>query len=399
MSNTINRRVFDILSSLLELNNEETSLNFIKQYSIKDLFINSITSADKKISEFLIKNGADVNQDMGWSDESKIIHVIIRNGYKELFMLLLKYGVNTTSKTKSFHTPIAISIIHRRNEIFDELLKYEKNINHVDNDGNSLLHLAVQSNNKYIVDKLLENDINIDIKNSDGMIASYYGFQNEINRNGIICRKLTVLLSSRVSAKECYDNYKDSQDEIYSFAINNNYDLVVAFLLENGCKTNTIIDKKINATDLHIAAQKGYSKIVELLLKYGADVAAKTIYFHTPISLAIQENHLQCFFILIEKEKDINHVDVSGNSLLHFATGRNTLEREEMVETLLEKGIDIDIKNKYNKLAQDGYFTGKIENYRKNVHFKFHMDNSKRFLKLAEIFKNIGIDLNKIPAD
>lgn len=382
--------ILNALKHLLILKNEGLSLNLIKQYSINDLFSAAIIHSYQTVIEFLLENGADINQILDTSNNSKPIHVVIRNGNTEIFMLLLKYGVDTTSKTPAGHTPVALSVIHRQNAIFDELLKYEKNINHVDTGGNTLLHLSAIYNNLYVVNKLLENDIDIDIKNNEGKIAANYGFQKEINKNGYICRKLTSLINANNnSAKEFYNTIK--KDDLYKYAVSNNFFQVVEFLLKNGFKTNTIIQENRNATDLHIAAENDFPQMVEVLLNNGADITARTKYKSTPISLTVQNNCPECFYILLPKEKNINHIDDDGDTLLHSAI-RNGSTPERVISNLLESGIDTEIKNNDGKLAQHYGFAKFIENYKR----KTETENSKRFLKLVEIFKNIDIDLYKI---
>ncbi|OMJ86471.1 hypothetical protein SteCoe_11963 [Stentor coeruleus] len=105
-------------------------------------------------------------------------------------------------------------------------------------------------------------------------------------------------------------------------------------------------------TLLHLAAEKGFLKICELLLDY-SDTSQLNSYNNTssqPLHLACKENHLQIVQLFIRSGSDINSTDGLGNTPLHIATlfGHNKL-----VSWIITKGPNILIKNKAGKTAED----------------------------------------------
>lgn len=90
-----------------------------------------------------------------------------------------------------------------------------------------------------------------------------------------------------------------------------------------------------NRTALHLAASKGWVKITEELLKYGAepgdwDFSRKS----TPLHCAAAAGDVATVQCLIKAGADIN-AGLSGKSPLHYAVQNNA---EKCVEFLLQAG-------------------------------------------------------------
>lgn len=62
-------------------------------------------------------------------------------------------------------------------------------------------------------------------------------------------------------------------------------------------------------------------------------------------------NCFKCLeYLILNCDININLIDNNNNSALHFACGYNNIE---IIELLLKKGIDINIKNNINNIAFD----------------------------------------------
>jgi ankyrin repeat protein len=53
-------------------------------------------------------------------------------------------------------------------------------------------------------------------------------------------------------------------------------------------------------TGLHIAAKKGYTDIVKLLIDYGADINSKDCLGRSPLYYAVVEKHTEIVKILVQ---------------------------------------------------------------------------------------------------
>ena len=82
-------------------------------------------------------------------------------------------------------------------------------------------------------------------------------------------------------------------------------------------------------------------EVVELLLRHGADVNAKTNKGVTPLHIAVLSN-IEIIEMLIRYGADVNAVDGEGNTPLHYAFLDPCVE---VVKLLLEKGADPTIRN------------------------------------------------------
>lgn len=71
-------------------------------------------------------------------------------------------------------------------------------------------------------------------------------------------------------------------------------------LLERGADVNTVESVK-RSTILHCACEKGCEDIVELLLKYNADVNRKNSQGRTPLMEACKNGHKEIVKILLRR--------------------------------------------------------------------------------------------------
>ncbi|WP_265025261.1 ankyrin repeat domain-containing protein [Wolbachia endosymbiont (group B) of Pammene fasciana] len=95
-------------------------------------------------------------------------------------------------------------------------------------------------------------------------------------------------------------------------------------------------------TLLTIAAENGYTNIVNVLLEKGADVNRKNWYDMTPLHLAAGNGHVDIVNLLLEKGVVVDERYHSGNTVLHLAAKNGHVD---VVKVLLEKGADVNRKN------------------------------------------------------
>jgi len=116
------------------------------------------------------------------------------------------------------------------------------------------------------------------------------------------------------------------------------YSEIVEVLLEHGAAPN--IREKYGDTPLHYAATFGNSKVVEVLLEHGADPNARNNYGATPLHYAAAFDYPEVVKLL--HKKDLSDYDATP---LHAAAEFNY---SEIVKLLLEHGANPNIQeNKY----------------------------------------------------
>ena len=125
-------------------------------------------------------------------------------------------------------------------------------------------------------------------------------------------------------------------------------------------RLQTLIDEKkvdINLpneenywTALHLATSNGKVDVVNLLLRNGAKVNAKTKDGMTALHIAAKNGNKQIIEILLKKGIEIDLQDIEGSTALHIAISNGL---EDIVDLLLTNGADINCKNKQSRSALD----------------------------------------------
>lgn len=107
-------------------------------------------------------------------------------------------------------------------------------------------------------------------------------------------------------------------------------------LLRDGCDLNQLNANGMSV--LALAAKKGRTDIVKLLLEHGADVnLTMTYYGWTALTYAVNNGHLETVKILLNYHADVNAKAHRGKTALLLAADRGYLE---IVEVLLKHGAD-----------------------------------------------------------
>ena len=114
---------------------------------------------------------------------------------------------------------------------------------------------------------------------------------------------------------------------------------LVRILVDGGAKVECELDD--DQTSVHLAAEKGYSEILQLLLAADGKLALNAFdYIHrTPLMCAVDRGIPQLVELLIEAGSDINaHDEVNaGDTALHRAVKES---RVEIIKLLLRAGAD-----------------------------------------------------------
>jgi len=128
-------------------------------------------------------------------------------------------------------------------------------------------------------------------------------------------------------------------------AANNGLRKVVEVLLEKGADVNS--GNEFMFTPLHLAAYKGYAKIVDVLLKHPkVKINAKTENQVTALQLASKEGHIETVQVLLNNKRiDVDAQDVWEETALHYAARNGHLD---VVEALIANGVNLNLQGYQN---------------------------------------------------
>ncbi|PNH09548.1 Ankyrin repeat domain-containing protein [Tetrabaena socialis] len=101
-------------------------------------------------------------------------------------------------------------------------------------------------------------------------------------------------------------------------------------------------------TALHLASQKGHTEAVKVLLRAGADVAVKSNNGWTALHLASQKGHTEPVEALLRSEANVAAKSDNGTTALHWASEKG---HTGVVEALLRAGADVAAKSKDGRTA------------------------------------------------
>ncbi|MGB7934757.1 MAG: ankyrin repeat domain-containing protein [Gammaproteobacteria bacterium] len=110
---------------------------------------------------------------------------------------------------------------------------------------------------------------------------------------------------------------------------------VVQLLLMNGAEVDAVANGS-GCTPLHYAASLGHVELCELLVRYGADTDAQTARLETPLHLAIARGHAGVVALLLKYQARLNIRDKNGMTPLQQA---ETIKKSEIV-TLIKQHLN-----------------------------------------------------------
>ena len=118
---------------------------------------------------------------------------------------------------------------------------------------------------------------------------------------------------------------------------------VVQSLLKHGADVNSL--GQWERTPLHFASTRGHLELGRWLLEYGADVNARQGGHWTPLHLAVINGHFEFVRTLLSHNADINAQDSGGQTALDWAStnGRDA----NIVRILLDNGADLKARGKH----------------------------------------------------
>ena len=125
---------------------------------------------------------------------------------------------------------------------------------------------------------------------------------------------------------------------------------IIKFFLDNGSNVN-FRNNNYHALTMICSLNYTNTEIIELLLKYGADVNMCGINDWPPLFFSVNLLNYNFVKLLIINGANVNYLDNIKNSVLHLSCYNKNGQRNAIVELLIESGTDVNIKNNYDDTA------------------------------------------------
>ena len=339
--------------------NVNIKFNEGKLQNITPLILATIHNHDVIVA-VLLSTGARVDE----CDEKgkSALFFACKYGNLSLVQLLLAKGANVNSTTAEGLSPLIIACIHSHLHLINTLLAYKADIKWKSLQGHNALFSSL-------------GDVHLDFTNEQDNIT----LNNRLSIIKILLKKGSNVESKTVAGwtpliKACSLGIAEFVDIFVSkgadlnasdyigftplsAASQNGWLDIVVYLLDvsnelpkthkKNKDKRVVIDKAMTngTTALVAACHGGYSDIVFLLLKYGADINVKFKSGYNALMVAIIGGHDDVAFHLIDEGIDISCVNTDNKTdPLFMAVQHN---RYQIAFKLLEHGADPNTCNKY----------------------------------------------------
>ncbi|KAI9807287.1 MAG: hypothetical protein M1833_000030 [Piccolia ochrophora] len=288
--------------------------------------------------KLLLEHGADVNARSPFI--GTVLHEYVRIGDYAMTKLLLISGADVSATDDQRRVAIFHAAENGDERLIRLLITHGANLNVRDNSGNTVLHLAVLRRNFEATRLLLQVRVNVAIHNHLGKSAVHdaAGHSYEITR---------LLLDHGADIE-----MKDNQRRTALFeAITRRLEASVQLLLERGASID--VQDSIGDTGLHKAARRGFGAIVRLLLKNGADVKTKNGVGETALHSAASGDYYWDAILGSLRRIYSSHAlrlqsrkRSRSNERYKEDLRETDLEYESIIQQLLEKGADLQAKDR-----------------------------------------------------
>uniref|UniRef100_A0A673ATL0 Ankyrin repeat domain 52 n=1 Tax=Sphaeramia orbicularis TaxID=375764 RepID=A0A673ATL0_9TELE len=266
------------------------------------------------------------------------LHAAASGGNVDCLNLLLSGGAELDVRDNLGRSALHYAAANGNSQCTISLVRAGAEVNELDLTGCSPLHYAAASHTFCgCLDFLLDNGANPTLKNTKGYSAVHFAaaYGNK--------QHLELLLEISFNClEEVESNIPVSPLHLAAY-----YGHCDALRLL--CETLVSLDVRDieGQTALHLAAKRGFTQCVEVLLKHQASYTVKEHkHKRTALHAAAAEGHVDCLLLLVNKEQSadvIDSPDTQGQTALMLATlGRHI----DCVHILLEKGAKADAADK-----------------------------------------------------
>lgn len=294
---------------------------YISSYSVKKWFNNKLTPEQRDLIEAIlndryygVKALTERGMDINFKDinGSPCLITAVKNCDYKITELLLNCKPEIEITDNENNTALLWSVIKNKNDVFRLLVQHGADIYAVNSYGENGLMTAASNDNSEALKFFLDHHFDINLKNSEGLdslnIAISMGHE----------KTARILIENGAGLKP-----EDAQKHLLKSS-ESGYDEITAFLIEYVKD----IDKPSSPepdnplpemTPLMNAAYLGHNKIIELLIKNGADPEKKNSEGKTALMYAAEGNHARSVKLLLDAGAKIETAGNNGENALRLA--------------------------------------------------------------------------------
>ncbi|XP_037747859.1 serine/threonine-protein phosphatase 6 regulatory ankyrin repeat subunit A isoform X4 [Chelonia mydas] len=341
-------------TNVVELLTEKFHSNVLARTKAQEtpLHIAACIHEGEKVAEMLLKSGADVNVEQ--ENGETAMHVAARHGNLRMIKALIEEGGELTSQSKAGECPLHIAVQHCHLPVVEEILNYlatEKShaeasacVNQENKAGETPLHLAAavkkdmvhfEGEETKIIAMLMEYDADIS-RTTRVSLETPLHYCARVGNADVLLEMLKHISTSRM--QQSINKQAKNDWSPLLMAAERGHTAIVKILLQHHARVD-VFDEHGKAA-LHLAAENGHDQIADMLLWHKAFVNAKTKLGLTPLHLSAQNGYNHLVKLLVETHlASIDAMTLTKRTPLHLAALTGQLD---VCTSLLSMSADVN---------------------------------------------------------
>ncbi|GLE04861.1 hypothetical protein PINS_up013840 [Pythium insidiosum] len=279
-------------------------------------------------------NGSGPQRSVAMDPGDTVLHVAANCCNEHDVLKLLQNGSDINARNRRGRTPLHTAALHTNLEVVGILLDWEADVCAQDNDGNTPLHLTTDAQ---IARMLLEAGCTPNIVNADGRTPLI----EAVDRGDTQIVKYLMQFKADVLFREL----KHHQTALHLAIRRGHYAIVMELCKTEDVKDLILLTDRNENNALHFAVsrdRKNGPRLVDYLIKHGAEVDKVNARFQTPLVVHImttRQTDPAITELFLSTGADANVVLADGSTLLHVSVERELID---IACALLKHGADLN---------------------------------------------------------
>ena len=283
------------------------------------------------VAQILVQNGAKLDSRTTTDEHYTPLHMAAHCGYLDVAKVLVDLGAEVDARSGSGKTPLRLAAAEGFGNVTEFLLSKGADPNSQDCLASTPLHVAASLNRKSVVNALINRGADITIVDNRGNTPIH----EALKRKDVALLKL--VLSKNPTAVN--DMHVIAFEPPLTAACKMQNLEVTEFLLGTA-NADPNVQNKDHFTPLALASLLENMKLLDLLIKHGADISLITPQFGSVLHLCAQEGKVNATKKLLEYKIDCNMKDRHSYTPLRDAVLK---EQHETALVLLNAGANTSL--------------------------------------------------------
>uniref|UniRef100_A0A2C9JUP8 Uncharacterized protein n=1 Tax=Biomphalaria glabrata TaxID=6526 RepID=A0A2C9JUP8_BIOGL len=293
---------------------------------LNETFLLACQDGDIKLAKFLLENGAEVNIRSGESIPLvKALHNI------KLVNLLISFGADVNLKDKLGSCPLVEAVYLNDCQVLETLIKQGADLNAVNSIGYTALMIAAKDEKLQALNLLLDSGADVNyLSNESGHLSALNAALNNDKTESV-----KLLLTRGALVHQTFNS------PLLQSVIGNSKNMEMC--LKYGAVPNIRSSDGSTVLMLALKTRCDFDKI-KLLVDFGADIQMKNDKEENALILAAKYCTTKVIELLLKSGADITSEDIHGSSVLLCAVA-HSVSNENKIALLINSGADVNQKN------------------------------------------------------